>query len=214
MYSRKAYAAKVYDTCIGCGECARACPTRVLEMVPWDGVGGIRGGAHSGLIASAPRMQDCVGCRRCELECPTDFLSVRICGPFGATACRTEKTATSERTPQEVSDAITEVRARWDAERSAAESRAAKRATRPYATVPPCTVRFVRDSREVLRFGAGSDGRDPRLSSSAVAVVQYPLAREESAAASPTAPARDALAPPKTAPAGSPSKRITIQFKR
>ena len=48
-----------------------ACPTDVLEMVPWDG-------CKSGQIASSPRVEDCVGCKRCETACPTDFLSVRV----------------------------------------------------------------------------------------------------------------------------------------
>ena len=32
-----AHTVKIYDTCIGCTQCVRACPTDVLEMVPWDG---------------------------------------------------------------------------------------------------------------------------------------------------------------------------------
>ncbi|KAK1584626.1 hypothetical protein Q3G72_034617 [Acer saccharum] len=56
---------------IGCTQCVRACPTDVLEMIPWDG-------CKAKQIASAPRMEDCVGCKRCESACPTDFLSVRV----------------------------------------------------------------------------------------------------------------------------------------
>ncbi|CAH2052018.1 unnamed protein product [Thlaspi arvense] len=55
---------------IGCTQCVRACPTDVLEMIPWDG-------CKAKQIASAPRTEDCVGCKRCESACPTDFLSVR-----------------------------------------------------------------------------------------------------------------------------------------
>nr|YP_009139340.1 photosystem I subunit VII [Lepidodinium chlorophorum]BAR72314.1 photosystem I subunit VII [Lepidodinium chlorophorum] len=62
---------KIYHTCIGCTQCVRACPTDVLEIVPWNG-------CKSKQIASAPRTEDCVGCKRCESACPTDFLSIRV----------------------------------------------------------------------------------------------------------------------------------------
>ena len=49
-----AHAVKIYDTCIGCTQCVRACPTDLPEMIPWDG-------CKANLIASAPRTEDCVG---------------------------------------------------------------------------------------------------------------------------------------------------------
>ncbi|KAF6141161.1 hypothetical protein GIB67_006606 [Kingdonia uniflora] len=55
------HSVKIYDTCIGCTQCVRACSTNVLEK-----------------IASAPRIEDFVGCKRCESACPTNFLCIRV----------------------------------------------------------------------------------------------------------------------------------------
>lgn len=63
---------RIYDTCVGCIRCVRACPCDVLEMVPWNQ------GNQALRIASAPRTEDCIGCKRCETVCPTCFLSIRV----------------------------------------------------------------------------------------------------------------------------------------
>jgi len=50
-----AHSVKIYDTCIGCTQCGRVCPTNLLVMVPWDGCKAYQ-------IAFASRTKDCVGC--------------------------------------------------------------------------------------------------------------------------------------------------------
>mmetsp|Transcript_88506 Transcript_88506/g.286624 ORF Transcript_88506/g.286624 Transcript_88506/m.286624 type:complete len:178 (+) Transcript_88506:76-609(+) len=71
LTARRSHAVKIYDTCIGCTLCVRACPTDVLEMAPAT----VNAAKQ---VASSPRVEDCVGCKRCETACPTDFISIRV----------------------------------------------------------------------------------------------------------------------------------------
>ncbi|WVZ26771.1 hypothetical protein V8G54_000221 (mitochondrion) [Vigna mungo] len=61
---------KDYDTCIGCTQCVRACPTDVLEMILGTDV------KLNKLLL--PQEQRTGVVKRCESACPTDFLSVRV----------------------------------------------------------------------------------------------------------------------------------------
>jgi photosystem I subunit 7 len=52
------HSVKIYNTCIGCTQCVRACPTDVLEMVPWKVVK---------LQLHHPRTEDCVAANAVKL---------------------------------------------------------------------------------------------------------------------------------------------------
>nr|UNA62961.1 photosystem I subunit VII [Leea guineensis] len=60
------HSVKIYDACVGCTQWVCACPTDVLEKIPWDG-------CKAKQIASVPRTEDCVGFKICEFACPTNF---------------------------------------------------------------------------------------------------------------------------------------------
>lgn len=55
------------DRCIGCGACARACPTEGLEVERLEG-GGVRIRHDYGR---------CANCGQCELACPRDAIRLR-----------------------------------------------------------------------------------------------------------------------------------------
>lgn len=78
--TRGPFKVTVYDSCIGCTQCVRACPTDVFDMVP--------GPNKAGQVAFPARVEDCVGCHRCESACPTAPLSVRVKAPWDAIGAR------------------------------------------------------------------------------------------------------------------------------
>ncbi|MEG6586653.1 indolepyruvate ferredoxin oxidoreductase subunit alpha [Dendrosporobacter sp. 1207_IL3150] len=49
------------STCIGCGECAKACPAQILEMQ--ENLAKVVG-------------DDCMGCQSCTLVCPVEAIKV------------------------------------------------------------------------------------------------------------------------------------------
>lgn len=59
-----AHTVKIYDTCIGCTQCVRACPTDVLEMVPW------KGNNKAGMIAAAPAPKTVLAANAVRLPAP------------------------------------------------------------------------------------------------------------------------------------------------
>jgi len=61
------HSVKIYDTCIGCTQCVRACPTDVLEMVP--------GTAAEPSRLPPPRAQKTVWAASVKLPAPPTFAS-------------------------------------------------------------------------------------------------------------------------------------------
>ena len=62
---------KIYDTCIGCTQCVRACPTDVLKLN--NLVNG------KGFNPAYPANHDaCTGCKACALVCPDMCITVYL----------------------------------------------------------------------------------------------------------------------------------------
>ncbi len=50
------------DKCVGCGECAAACPAKILSIV--DGKAEVTG-------------DECMGCQSCMMMCPVEAIVVQ-----------------------------------------------------------------------------------------------------------------------------------------
>lgn len=52
------------DKCVGCSECASACPAKILEMTA-EGKAEVSGDAS-----------ECMGCQTCSISCPAGAVTV------------------------------------------------------------------------------------------------------------------------------------------
>lgn len=65
------------ETCIGCGKCVKTCPNNVIDLVPKSSkVVVMCNNPEKGAVARKQCKNVCIGCKKCEKACPSDAIKV------------------------------------------------------------------------------------------------------------------------------------------